>query len=112
MSHKVAVASTDGKFINEHFGRAKRFLVFEINGKEIFKFIEVRETPPVCTPDGHDDNGLERAAELLKDCRAVLISQIGPGAAGFLQQRGIRPLVRPNFIDNALVEYAGELTAG
>lgn len=104
--HRVAVASTDGKVINEHFGRASRFLVFEINGTETFKFIETRETYPVCRPEGHHQQGLELATQLLQDCRAVLVSQIGPGAAATLQQRGIRPIVRPDFIDTALAEYA------
>ncbi|MDA8233373.1 MAG: dinitrogenase iron-molybdenum cofactor biosynthesis protein [Clostridia bacterium] len=107
MSHLVAIASTDGKFINEHFGRAKKFLIFEINEGEPFKFLELRDTTPACTPDGHHQDGLEQAAELLKGCRAVLVSQIGPGAAAVLRQKGIEPLVRPNFIEDALVEYAG-----
>jgi predicted Fe-Mo cluster-binding NifX family protein len=44
---KVAVVSSDGKVINQHFGNASRFLIFEVDGGEI-QLIEVRETTPLC----------------------------------------------------------------
>ena len=34
MSYKVAVASNDGKFVNEHFGRAEKFMIYEIYDDE------------------------------------------------------------------------------
>ena len=30
VSFKVAVASSDGKFVNQHFGMTQQFLIFEI----------------------------------------------------------------------------------
>lgn len=53
---KVAVVSSDGKVINQHFGKASRFLIFEVNCDEI-RFIEVRETIPLfgSTDYGHAD---------------------------------------------------------
>ncbi len=41
MSYKVAVASSDGKFVNQHFGMAQQFLIFEIDDDE-YKFMELR----------------------------------------------------------------------
>ena len=34
MSYKVAFASTDGKVVNEHFGRARQFHIVEIDDKD------------------------------------------------------------------------------
>ena len=31
MPLRVAVASSDGKFINQHFGHAEQFLIFDAN---------------------------------------------------------------------------------
>lgn len=40
MSFKVAVASSDGKYINQHFGWAQQFLIFEIDDNGEYKFLE------------------------------------------------------------------------
>ena len=101
MAYKVAVASSDGKFINRHFGRAEHFLVFEISDKA-FEFLEVRNNTPPCSYRDHDDGLLTRAAELLSDCRIVLASQIGPGAVAALAAKGVEGRAVPRFIDEAL----------
>ena len=44
MSIKVAIASSDGLNIDLHFGQAKSFLIYELNGKK-FELIEKREVP-------------------------------------------------------------------
>lgn len=103
MGVRVAVASTDGKFINEHFGRAKEFLIFNLNLEDkLFNFIELRENTPPCSVHEHDDNLLDRSVNLLSDCKAVLVSQIGPGAAYALENKGIKALTIRDFIQNAL----------
>ena len=40
MSFKVAVASSDGKYVNQHFGMAQQFLIFEIDDEGNYKFLE------------------------------------------------------------------------
>lgn len=52
---RVAVASTDGKYVNDHFGRAKQFLIFDINGSE-YQFLELRQNTPSCNLEGTDEN--------------------------------------------------------
>lgn len=100
-SIKVAVASSDGRFINQHFGRAKQFLVFTIRD-DCFEFLEVRANVPPCDDHEHDDDRLKKAVDLISDCQMVLVSQIGPGAAQTLLARGIQPYVIPDFIEDAL----------
>lgn len=103
MGVKVAVASTDGKFINEHFGRAKEFLIFNLDLEEkSYNFIELRPNTPPCSGHEHEDNLLEQSVNLLSDCKAVLVSQIGPGAIQALDTKGIKALIVRNFIPDAL----------
>ena len=102
MSYKVAVASSDGKVVNRHFGHARQFLVFNIKDNDEFEFIELRENTPPCAGQEHHDDKLAKAVELVADCRAVLVSQIGPGAADALTARGIRQYVLPDFIGDAI----------
>lgn len=101
MAAKIAVASSDGKVVNRHFGHSRQFLIFEIDG-ENFKFLEVRENVPPCNGQEHHDDRLASSVELLADCDAVLASQIGPGAAQVLISKGVQPYVYPEFIDDAL----------
>lgn len=101
MAYKVAVASSDGKVINQHFGRATQFLIFQINDNKP-EFIELRNTAPFCNGGEHDDNKLLSSAELLTDCRAVLVSQIGNGAVQVLKSKGVDAFDIKDLIEDAL----------
>lgn len=103
---RVAVASEDGVVIQQHFGRASRFLIYEIVGAE-FRRVEIRENQPACgtgeSEDGqHAEDPMRRSVELVADCRAVLAARIGPGAVGKLAERGVLAFVIPGFIDDSL----------
>ena len=105
MSYKVAVASTDGNVINEHYGRCRKFLIFNVeeeSGKT--EVLELRDCDALCHSGEHSDNIMERNAELLKDCRAVLVSQIGPSAEQYLRTRGIDVFPIGDFIEDALAQ--------
>ncbi len=101
MSYRVAVASTDGKYVNDHFGRARQFLIFEI-GPTGYQFVELRPNVPSCNSEEADESGHLKTIKLLTDCRAVLVARIGPGAEQVLAEHGIRALTIPDFIDEAL----------
>lgn len=103
MAYKIAVASTDGKFINEHFGRATQFLIFQVTeGKYIYQ--ESLKTQPYCMQGEHDEHQLKSASEVLTGCRAVLVSRIGSGAAEILERQGIQALEVQDYIEDALVK--------
>ncbi len=101
MSHKVAIASSDGKFVNQHFGRAQQFLIVELRDDGSYEYLETRKNKPTCTVEGHDSS-IEDSLDLISDCDGVLVSQVGPGAADMLISRGIQPIIIPMLIDDAL----------
>jgi Uncharacterized conserved protein len=103
--YRVAVASTDGKYVNEHFGRAKQFLVFELND-DGYQFIELRQNEPSCHVAQSDEGGHFHTVQLLEDCKAVLVARIGPGAEQYLLQHGLKALIIPDFIDEALKQVS------
>jgi predicted Fe-Mo cluster-binding NifX family protein len=107
-SLRIAVASSDGKVINTHFGKAARFLIVESDGERI-KVIELRENKPACGSleyGGHEDNALDRSIALINDCYAVLCSRIGGGASEELLRKGIEPVEAPGFIEENVLAYA------
>jgi predicted Fe-Mo cluster-binding NifX family protein len=55
----------------------------------------------------HDMASLEAAAELIGDCKYVVVSQVGQGAAAALLNKGIRAYVDADFIENALEKLMG-----
>lgn len=95
---KIAVPSLDGSQVSPHFGRSAHFLVFDIeDGKVAGK--EVRPNPFACHSGGgchgeghHGDEeaGHGSMAATLRDCSAVLCYGMGAGAAGALNQAGVR----------------------
>lgn len=102
MSYKVAVASSDGKVVNQHFGRSRQFLVFNITDQGTAEFIELRQCEPPCGLGEHDEDPLVKAAEQLSDCSFLLASQVGPGAEALLRSKGIKTFEITGFIDNVL----------
>ncbi|MGF7117773.1 NifB/NifX family molybdenum-iron cluster-binding protein [Methanobacterium oryzae] len=101
MPYKIAIASSDGKFVNQHFGRAQKFLIVELKDDGSYTFLETRKNKPACTVEDHDST-IEDSLELISDCDGVLVSQVGPGAADRLIERGIQPIIIPLLIDDAL----------
>lgn len=105
MAIRAAVASTDGKVINCHFGKASRFLIFElVNGS--FEYLETREVKPCCNRGEHEDNAFENAAKELNDCSIILVSKIGLSAADFLETRGFDVYESPFPIRECLEKLA------
>lgn len=107
MAVRAAAASTDGKVINCHFGKAGRFLIFELqDGK--FQYIETREVKPCCDRGEHEDGAFENAAKALGDCSIILVSKIGMSAADFLESRGFAVYEAPFPIRQCLEKLTEE----
>ncbi len=101
MSVKVAIASTDGKVINQHFGRANKFHIFLIE-KDHYEFLESREIEPCCKEQEHHEEAFNQVVALLRDCCAILISKIGDGASLYLEQKGFIIFEAPYVITDVL----------
>lgn len=101
MSIKVAIASTDGKVINEHFGRATKFHIFELDTKS-FEFLESRVMERCCNGGEHTDTAFEKVAYILKDCKAIFVAKIGNGASNYMESKGFIIFEAPFVIEDVL----------
>ncbi len=81
----VAVATMEGLFVNQHLGEADQLWIFSSDNGKI-ELIGRRKTPPV----GGGDERWNRMADMLHDCRAVLVSGSGQSPVQVLESRGIR----------------------
>ncbi len=98
---KIAVASNDGNSVDEHFGRARAFHIYEVEDDGTSRLVEQREIKP----GAEGAHGSDAAVEQLSDVNAVLAAQIGPNAQGALTRRGIRSFALKGPVDRALASY-------
>lgn len=96
---KVAFATTDGINVDEHFGRAGEFAVYELTDKdyrfvEIRKFAEGRDTEIESTRDMGQihESKVENKVDRLADCNIIYLTEIGGPSAARLVKRGIMPI--------------------
>jgi nitrogen fixation protein NifX len=109
MAYKIAIASTDGKVVNQHFGKAEKFYIINVDEDvSSYEVIDIRETQAACQAGGHSDNGMDTVVQLLSDVDYVLVSQIGTGAEHALKNAGITAFAISHYIDEAvkkIIEY-------
>lgn len=86
MNTRVAFASTDGQTVNEHFGHAKYWEIYDI-GEDI-EYVDSRMVQASCSC--HDPKVFEAMLDALSDCEVLLVAKIGGGAAQFLISKGKR----------------------
>jgi nitrogen fixation protein NifX len=108
---RIAFATTDGKTIDEHFGRAGKFVVYEIAAGG-HRFVELRtfadgvDRAVVDTREqgqAHDD-AVQGKVERLADCKLIYLTEIGGPSAARLVKKGIMPMKvkEPVSIEHAL----------
>jgi len=96
---KVAFATIDGKNVDEHFGRAGMFAIYEIT-EGGHRFVETRKFS-----DGMDksvtdtkdqgplhDSAVQSKVDKLVDCKLIYMTEIGGPSAARLVKKGIMPM--------------------
>ena len=90
---KVAVASESGTLVDSGFGNTKHFKIYDVDGDKIsfVKDIEV-DTNRGVYGRSHTEH-LARIVDLLSDCDAVVVSEIGPRPQSMLEEKGKKVLI-------------------
>ena len=114
---RIAVTTKGGGVINEHFGHAKEFLVYEASPEGI-RFIGPRKVenaycvgPDVC-PDGAEKGTvLDAILDSLSDCSAVVSAKVGIEPWSQLEAAGITPngAYAMDLIEDAVKGMYGDL---
>ncbi|MDR2376315.1 MAG: dinitrogenase iron-molybdenum cofactor biosynthesis protein [Treponema sp.] len=106
MSWRVAVTSADGVLINQHYGHAAWFLIYDIEKDGTGTLVEKRAVDPWCNAASHGEGGHSGIARDITDCAAVLTAQIGPPARKKLELAGVSVFEERSSIDEALKKLA------
>jgi nitrogen fixation protein NifB len=89
----IAVATEGQGVINQHFGHAKEFLVYEASSNGV-RFVGPRKVEQYCIGSSECDDGeskLSMNIRTLVGCEAVLCAKIGLEPWGQLEEAGIEP---------------------
>ena len=92
---KIAFATKDGTKINEHFGHAKSFAIYEIT-PDSYSFLENREVLVQSGGMSEEDDKIDSRVKIILDCAIVYVAQIGGTAAAKVIKNKIHPMQAKN----------------
>lgn len=78
MSYKIAVATSDGVYVDQSFGAASSFQIYEVTG-DGYKLVETREVK-AAVPDSADEKTAAASSILAAEAAADSSSGCGTGA--------------------------------
>ncbi|MDO6681701.1 NifB/NifX family molybdenum-iron cluster-binding protein [Oceanobacter sp. 5_MG-2023] len=105
-SWRVAVASKDDISINQHFGHARHFIIYQLSQAGIERQ-EQRDVGLYCHGHSADHAAMADILTTIKDCDAVLVARVGDGPADKLRAVGVEPVSDYAYlgIEESLHEY-------
>jgi nitrogen fixation protein NifX len=108
---KIAFATTDMEYVNQHFGSARSFAVYAVDmeNSELMEAAQFGEL----AQDGNEDK-LSVKIQLLDGCAAVYCQAIGASAVNQLIGKGIQPVKvhEGSKIKDLIADLQNELKAG
>jgi nitrogen fixation protein NifB len=102
----IAVATKGGGRVNEHFGHAKEFQIYELSTGGA-KFVGHRRVDLYCQGGFGDEDSLETVIRAINDCTAVFVAKIGGCPKNDLLKAGIEPVDQyaHEFIEQSAIAY-------
>lgn len=108
---KVAFASSDRARVNQHFGAAEGFVIYEVDPDRA-NLVAVGEFQ-LEAMDGNEDK-LAAKVDFLEGCAAVFVMAVGASAIKQLLAHGIQPIrvSESDVIDDLLIDIAVAINEG
>lgn len=102
----IAVATKGAGLINEHFGHAKEFQVYEVS-RSGAKFVGHRRVDHYCQGGYGAQDDLAAIIRSINDCHAVFVARIGGRPTSELNTAGIVPVDQyaHEFIENSAIAW-------
>nr|NSL49520.1 nitrogenase cofactor biosynthesis protein NifB [Dendrosporobacter quercicolus DSM 1736] len=102
--YRIAVTSKYGRLVDQHFGHAAEFIIYQGDGRE-FKLLERRSVHKYCSgmeECGEEEAKRESTIRTVKDCQAVLTMRIGQHAKEKLAEQGTQSIEYCDSVENGL----------
>lgn len=104
-TYTIAVASRSSRSVDEHFGHAQEFLIYQYKQGQT-TLLEKRRTAPYCSGAIHCDEEEDKLAGMIKsieDCHAVLVLRIGYLPQTRLEEKGIKVVQTCGLIEDEIL---------
>ena len=84
-SVRIAVTTTDGIKVNQHFGKATSFNIYDVEG-DTMKMVDLRQVQSYCECENGEpidpnhsfqEDRFSKVKEVIKDCEKLYTAQIG-----------------------------------
>jgi len=100
----LAVASKGNGLVNQHFGHAKEFMIYEVDGVTA-RFIAHRKIDHYCQGGYGEEGSLDNIIKAISDCKAVLVSKIGDGPKEKALNAGLEVIEAYDVIETVALNY-------
>jgi nitrogenase molybdenum-iron protein alpha/beta subunit/MoaA/NifB/PqqE/SkfB family radical SAM enzyme len=107
--HKFAVATKSGILVDQHFGHADEFYIYQSDGEDV-TFCEKRKVSKYCTDQNCDDeeSKMDSILNAVQDCDGVLALRIGFAPSQKLEAKGIKIFMTYDRIEAAVKAAASQ----
>jgi predicted Fe-Mo cluster-binding NifX family protein len=104
---RIAITSQNFRTVTGHAGRARRFIVFEANGRKSAREVERLDLDADMTIHGYD----QRAAHPLDNVQVLITGGAGEGFVRHMAARGVMVVATPETDPQRAVEafFAGRI---
>ncbi len=103
---RIAFASRDNGVIDQHFGSARYWQIYDLDGGS--SFVETRKVPVIY--EGHHEGRFRQLLSVLEDCDAVFVSHIGESAAEYMYRHNKRVFEAAGEVSEIITELlSGDL---
>jgi nitrogen fixation protein NifB len=100
----VAVATKGGGLVNQHFGHAKEFMIYEVDASET-RFVGHRKVDHYCQSGYGEEATLDNIIQTISDCKAVLASKVGSCPQKELRKAGLEVVEAYDVIENVARQF-------
>jgi nitrogenase molybdenum-iron protein alpha/beta subunit/MoaA/NifB/PqqE/SkfB family radical SAM enzyme len=105
---KYAVATKSGTIVDQHFGQADEFYIYESDGNSA-AFLEKRKVSQYCSgPENctEHENRIDLILSVVSDCSGVLALRVGASPSKKLKDKGIAVISTYDRVENAVLAAA------
>ncbi|WP_053239773.1 NifB/NifX family molybdenum-iron cluster-binding protein [Pleomorphomonas koreensis] len=104
---RVAIGTSTGARVSEHFGHATRFEIWEVSPAGS-RYLESRSNRPACGSGCGDraEEVMDASVTLIADCKAVVVSRLGECAINRLTRLGILAFETDDTVDDTVRQLA------
>ncbi|MGB3518076.1 MAG: nitrogenase cofactor biosynthesis protein NifB [Elainellaceae cyanobacterium] len=103
----VAIATKGGGLVNQHFGHAKEFMIYEVDATAA-KFVSHRKVADYCQGGYGEEAMLNGIITTISDCQAVFASKVGPCPQRELEKAGLVVVEAYDVIESVARQFYDE----